>query len=103
MPASGLPDFTGKIVVLYLAHPPDGLRDGAVLEYATFRDSGGRLFVEGRLPALDEQNDWVSNLKGGFAWDDVVHYIVFDSREDYLARAGAPRISWMQRLFGGPA
>ena len=83
MELESLPDFSGKVVVLYLSGEVSST--GVILEYATFKCLGGRLFVEGRHPEIRFQ-EWTSHLESGVAWDDVTNYLVFDSREDCESR-----------------
>ncbi len=100
MNAENLPDFHGKIVVFYISNAPPSLQEGALLEYASFKQFGEKLFVVGRVPEIDAENgDWISNLQGGIAWDSVTSYLLFDSREDYLSRMGVAQSSFIQRLF----
>ncbi len=100
MEMESLPDFHGKLVVFYIANAPDALQDGAVLEYVSFKNYGGKLFVVGRVPEIDAENgDWIANLQGGIAWDAVTSYLIFDSRENYLSRMGVPRPPLLQRLL----
>lgn len=87
----GLPDFTDKIVVFYLSSPPHPIVDGIAVELPSFAKYEGRLFVIGRIPEL-AGDDWVTNLTTAVAWDAVISYLVFDSREDYIKRmSGADR------------
>ncbi|MFZ5571667.1 MAG: hypothetical protein ACOZF0_14795 [Thermodesulfobacteriota bacterium] len=100
MDTEALPDFHGKIVVFYISNAPDSLQDGAVLEYISFKQFGGKLFVVGRVPEIDAENgDWIANLQGGIAWDAVTSYLIFDSRENYLSRMGLTKTPLIQRLF----
>jgi hypothetical protein len=94
----GLPDFNGKVVAFYVADPTQALTGGVLLEYASFKRQGERLFVVGRVPAVSE-SAWVSNLPGGVAWDSVIHYLVFESREDYLTRGKHER-GVLRRVLG---
>lgn len=101
MTENKLPNFSGKLVLFYTNNAPRGIQDGVLMEFVTFTEYGGRLFLTGRIPSVDERGvDWVSNLQAGICWDDVVHYIVFESREDYLSRTGITRVPFLQRLFG---
>ena len=101
MPKDNLPDFAGKVVVFYTANAPRAIRDGTVLEFASFTEYGDRLFVTGRIPAAySKDTEWVSNLQAGIAWDDVMQFMIFDSPEDYVNRAGRARIPLLQRLGG---
>ena len=100
MQAENLPDFSGKLVVLYLSDAPRAIQDGVVLEYASFKQFGNKLFVVGRVPEIeDESLDWIANLQGGAAWDAVSYYIVFNSRKDYLNRIHKVKTPFWQRIF----
>ena len=84
----GWPDFSGKVVVvLYVAGAPAAIQNGLVLEYAEFTRYGGRLVVIGRQPHF-VGSEWTGNMESGVAWDQVVHWVVFPTREDFLARVG---------------
>ena len=101
MPKDNLPDFTGKLVVFYTSNAPRAIQDGILLEFASFTEYGGKLFVTGRIPSTDSKGlEWVSNLQAAIAWDDVTHFMVFDSREDYINRMGKAKIPFFQRLTG---
>ena len=96
-----LPDFGGKLVLLYTTNAPRSIQDGVLMEFVQFTNFGNRTFVTGRIPFFNEDgSDWVSNLQAGTAWNDVTHYIVFDSREDYIARMGGAKPPLLRRLFG---
>lgn len=97
-----LPDFKGKIVFLYISNAPRAIQDGVILEYAKFEMQGDRLFLVGRVPELDYEGvNWVSNLEAAVAWDKVIHYMVFKSREDYINRVKtAPADSFFQKVLG---
>ena len=97
----GLPDFSGKMVVFYTANAPGSIQDGILLEFISFQDFGGRLFVNGRIPLTDSKGiEWESNLKAAIAWEDVTHFVVFDSRDDYIDRMSKSKVSFFQRLLG---
>jgi hypothetical protein len=101
MDDNNLPDFDGKLVVLYVSNPARAIQDGIVLEYASFVDYGGKVFVSGRVPEIDDAGlQWVSNLKAGVSWETVNHYLIFNSREDYMARVGNVKPSLLHRIFG---
>ncbi|UCF95134.1 MAG: hypothetical protein JSW39_13610 [Desulfobacterales bacterium] len=101
MSENKLPDFAGKLVLFYTADAPRGIQDGVLMEFVTFTEYGGRLFLKGRIPSVDEDGmEWVSNLQAGISWNDVTHYVVFDSREDYMARMGTAKVPFFRRLLG---
>jgi hypothetical protein len=101
MTKSKLPDFSGKIVLFYMTNAPGGLQDGVLMEYISFVEYGDKLFLTGRIPTFDERGqDWVSNLQAGIAWNDVVHYVIFESRDDYISRTMTENVPLFKRLFG---
>jgi len=72
-----------------------------VLEHASFVRQGGRLFVIGRTPEYSAHNlEWSIKLQSGVPWDAVLHYMIFDSYEDYITRCRSWNPSWWKRLFG---
>ena len=93
-----LPDFQGKVVLLYLSNPPQTLDAGTLLEYVEFRRFGSKLFLVGRVPEVDD-SQWVSRLQSGVAWDSVVNYFIFDSHEDYKLRMSLGRPNLLRRLL----
>jgi hypothetical protein len=99
MEEENLPNFSGKIVALYLANASRGIQDGIVLEYAEFKSMGGRLFLIGRSPEI-EGMEWVSHLQGAVAWDSVQHYLIFDSVDDYRQRMAKDKPGFMSKVFG---
>lgn len=100
MKEAELPDFFGKLLLLYLSDAPKAIENGVFLEFASFTEYGGRLFLIGRVPSVNnEDGDWVANLQGGISWDSVRHYLVFASREDYLQRMDNARIPLVQRVL----
>jgi hypothetical protein len=99
MEENRLPDFGGKIVVLYLSNASRAIQDGVVFEYASFKMEGNRLFVLGRIPRFDDL-EWVANLQSGVAWESVNHYIILNSREDYINRTKSVKVPLLKRIFG---
>ena len=80
-----LPDFRGKIVLVYHI----GSRDpqiSSVIESPVFDHQGDRLFLCGRVVEGDTPNDWILGCRICLAWDTVETYIVFNSPEDYRSR-----------------
>ncbi len=100
MEDQGLPDFSGKVVVLYVSNASRAIEDGIVLESPSFTKHGGRLFVVGRVPQLhDDRAGWAVNLEGGIAWESVNHYLVFDSCEEYIRRIRKVKSPLLRRLL----
>jgi hypothetical protein len=101
MEDQNLPDFKGKIVLFYTRNAPRAMQDGLVLEYVTFIRYNNKHFLSGRVPSVDDKGtDWVSNLKAGLAWDEVSHFIIFDTRDDYICRLGGAKVSIFHKIFG---
>ena len=95
-----LPDLKGKVVALYVANPPSYLQNGVVFEYASFVRQGGRLFVVGREPEYSPYDEhWSAKLQAGVPWDAVVHYVLFESHEDYVSRCPRVKPTWWRRFF----
>ena len=79
------PDFGTKVLLIYLVdRSPD---ESIVLQNASFEIQGGRPFIIGEFAEGASANDWVAGVMTALAWDTVQQYFVFDSMEDYMARA----------------
>ena len=85
MPEDTLPNFTDKVVTFYVADAPRGIEAGIAMEHVEFERLGDRLFAIGRVPEM-AGSEWVSHLQSAIAWDSVVHYLVFESRDDFRTR-----------------
>lgn len=86
------PDFSNKIVLLYLEN-----RDHeTTIEAPVFEVHSGRLFLVGRVPNGGSQNDWLAGLEVFIAWDQVQEVVVFDSLEDYYARVA---MAWNENVI----
>lgn len=100
MDEENLPDLKGKLIALYVANAPPFLQNGVVFEYASFARQGGRLFVVGRAPEYSPHDaQWSAKLQGGVPWDAVLHYMLFDSHEDYVRRCQSWSPPWWKRVF----
>ena len=80
-----LPDFTGKVVVVYHAGSRDPYSSSALIS-PRFERQGGRLFLRGEPAPGDTPNDWALGCRFCVAWEVVEAYLVFDSVEDYQDR-----------------
>ena len=87
-----LPDFTGKILVLYAQNPGQAMQNGTALEYPEFKTFGNRLFIVGRVPDIGS-DEWDSNLQTAVAWDAVQSYLIFESKQDYIVRLQKGRLA----------
>ena len=97
MEDKGLPDFNGKVVVVYLDNAPRGCEDGVVMEYPAFEKRNERIYLRGRIPELEGQ-EWVSQCQTAVTWDSVIHYIEFKTIEEYRKRTTQFKPSLLDRL-----
>ena len=91
-------DFSGKVVWLEIAGAP-AARGGILMEYVEFRNIAGRVYLVGRMVEGDISG-WLSATEAGVAWDAVIHYLLFTSREDYEKRSSSHKPSLRERIFG---
>jgi hypothetical protein len=98
MTEPGLPEFADKLLIVYVSNPPRGMDAGVFLEFSSFQHYGGRLFLTGRVPEKGDSG-WASRLPAAVAWDSVVHYLVFDSRDDYERRTAKEQGTLRRRLL----
>ena len=84
MCGDSLPDFAGKVVMVYPTHKPDA--DGEVLCDPRFEQQGGRLFLLGTPAPGTTVNNWLEGRTVAVAWDTIDVYCVFNSLNDYLER-----------------
>jgi len=83
-----VPGLRGKTVVVFTRGNSTTplVLDGCILE-----TRGNRLFLAGAsMPTHKGQPDWTEGIRRAVAWDAVEQYLLFDSPEDYYARAEAP-------------
>jgi hypothetical protein len=85
-----LPDFTGKVILVYHVGSRDPHSSSALVN-AHFERHGGRLFLCGEPAQGDTPNDWALGCRLCVAWETVEAYLVFDSSEDYRARCDRGR------------
>jgi hypothetical protein len=78
------PDFSDKIVLVYLANRSDD--HSIVIEHPTFEIQGGRVFIVGQFAEGTTSNDWASGVQTAVSWDAVEQYLVFDTIEEYFSR-----------------
>jgi hypothetical protein len=93
-----LPDFANKVIWIEMAGAPES-RVGVLLEYVQFRKFAGRVFLIGRMAEWDISG-WLAGTEAAVAWDSVIHYLAFKSREDYQQRATTHKPSLRDKVFG---
>jgi hypothetical protein len=92
-----VPDFTNKVIVLYLSTTSDLTADGLVLEAVTFQQYGDRLFIVGRSADIGT-GSWSAGVRAEVAWDYVSCYLVFDNLDDYVHRASSYQPTFKERI-----
>ena len=97
MEQNDLPDFSGKVLIVYTANAPRPCQDGTVLEYAQLEKRGGRLFLTGRFPDIKEQ-EWLSNCQTAIAWDSIVQYVEYKSLKEFHEKMKQCKPTLMQKL-----
>jgi hypothetical protein len=91
------PDLSQKVIWFEISGAP-AERGGILMEYVEFRSLAGRMFVVGRMLESDVSG-WLSGVEAAIAWDAVVHYLVFKSRDDYAQRSTTHKPSLRERVF----
>jgi len=81
-----LPDFSGKVVVLYMTNDTDPQQSGSTMIDPEFEEQGGKLFLRGSIPEGVTDSDWAAGVEMAVAWEHVIEYLVFDSLDDYFDR-----------------
>jgi hypothetical protein len=85
MNAMSLPDFRGKVLLVYFQHRTS--KENGIIVDPRFEMQGGRLFLLGNEIEDDSGANWLSGLPTALAWECVEQYFVFDSVEEYWRRA----------------
>jgi hypothetical protein len=86
------PDFSGKIVLIYLANRSDDYN--VVMQHATLENQAGKIFIVGEFAEGTTASDWAAGIRTAVSWENVEQYLVFDSIEDYYSRMS---IGWNDR------
>ena len=92
-----LPDFTGKVVILYLRSAPRPIQDGVVLEFPKFEMRNGRLFLAGRIPG-SKGEEWIANCLTAVSWDDVIQYVEYRSMDDFKKKMSETKSTIRQKI-----
>jgi hypothetical protein len=82
MEEQDLPDFTDKVVLVYMRNAPRSLQDGVTLVSAAFELRRGRVFLSGRVPKELGQ-EWSGDCHVAVSWDDVLVYIEYQSLDEF--------------------
>ncbi len=97
MEDKGLPDFNGKIIIVYMKNAPQGCADGVLMEYPHFVKRNDRIFLTGRVPEIDGQ-EWVSGTQTSVDWDSVIQYLEYKSLNDYQMRIEVYQPTLLEKL-----
>ena len=92
-----LPNFVGKVVVVYT-----GVDSGAAVTDAEFQKYEGRLFLTGTIAQGNSIGNWLGGVRYAVAWEAVREYALFDSVDDYLLRSAQANAArpLLSRIFG---
>jgi hypothetical protein len=77
-----LPDFTGRVVGVYVVAPPVSL----ALEQARYERHLGKLYLVGRQVANPDRPAWDDGVTYYIAPEQIAYFAVFDSLSLYLSR-----------------
>lgn len=84
--ANETPKLRGKTVAVFTRYRP-GLPQ-IVLSECLLETRGDRLFLVGTgLAAQPSAPEWTDGVRRSIAWDAVEEYLLFDTPDDYYARA----------------
>lgn len=92
-----IPNLVGKVIWLEISGSSDPA--GILLEYPEFKRTAGRLFVGGRMAKFID--GWLAGVEAYVAWDAVVHFLIFNSADDYRQRATTYKTKVTGRSFFG--
>jgi hypothetical protein len=81
------PNLTDKFLSLSVIGEDHTL----TMDHPRFELQGGRWFVSGRVPEGVTNGDWSEGAVRAVAWDQVNHYLIFDSADHY--RKGLERFA----------
>ncbi len=84
-PSLSFPDFSCKILILYLDVPVHGTGEvfSVFLDSPSFQEVAGRVFLVGRSPRGMQDEDWSGGAEVSLAWEKVVQYYTFDSFKEF--------------------
>ncbi len=83
-----VPGIRGKTMAIFVRSSPAA---PILLHDCILERRGDRLFLAGTsIPAHQGQDEWTDGIRRAIAWDAVEQYLIFDTPDDYYARAAAP-------------
>lgn len=76
--------FRGRVILVYLSNAAPEFRNGIAILHPQIKELFGQTYIVGVVP--DDIDDWASGLRVGVIFDQVVHYIEFDTEDEYFER-----------------
>ena len=76
--------FGGEVVLVYLVNPPEAFVSGIPIVNPVIEEKKGVKFVVGNMPS--DPRDWTSDMPVGVALNQVAHYLVFASLQDFYKK-----------------
>jgi hypothetical protein len=76
MSEDGIPDYSGKVLVIYHKDRSDG--SASLIDEPVFELIGDRYFLVGIIPKGGTQNDWGLGAVTAIALDNIAEYYVLD-------------------------
>jgi len=77
--------FGGEVVLFYLVNPPEVFVGGIPIVNPVIEGKEGLQFVVGNMPS--DPRDWTSDMPVGVALNQVAHYLVFPSLDDFYQKS----------------
>ena len=77
--------FGGEVVLVYLVNPPEAFIDGIPIVNPVIEEKEGVKFLVGNMPS--DPRDWTSDMPVGVCLNQVAHYLVFPSLQDFYDKS----------------
>ena len=86
LPVSLTPkEIAGKLLWVHTSRVESADAQGFLVEFPVLESRLGKIFLVGRQVQL-YGTKWAGYRHVAIAWSAILHYIVFESREDYASR-----------------
>ena len=83
-------DWKDKVVLFYAKSAGPELGTGIVIESPIVKELFGKPYFVGRSPKYDE---WTAGLSTAILVEEVFHFVIFDSLEDFQRRIKTTRFA----------
>jgi len=77
--------FGGEVVLVYLVNPPEPFVSGIPIVNPVIEEKEGVKFIVGTMPS--DPRDWTSDMPTGVALEQVAHYLVFSTLDDFYQKS----------------